>query len=49
MSNLQEPGYYALLHANGATWVEIVEEIRNEAIADYRQVPRTLPQGEETS
>lgn len=40
---MKDPGEYSLIWANRhirpITWNELVEEIRAEAVAEYRQVP----------
>lgn len=33
---MKTPGDYALMQANGMSWADMVEEIRFEAVADYR-------------
>lgn len=44
---MKTPGDYALDHANGKPWADIIAEIREEAVADYRQVPYTPTEDDE--
>lgn len=44
---MRTPGSYALDHANGKSWADIVQEIREEAVSEAQEFPPRVTNDEE--